>query len=228
MRRIRKARLGGRRVSDSERSGPPIRRLDETPSHPRILLPTRVNRGVSRPAPAAPVPPRTYERIERRTLFPGVLTPMPITCALRRWQLAPSDSLAALQRRSRRARLGVLAPMPITCALRRWQLAPSDRLAAPQRRSRRARLGVLAPMQISLRLRLDFLGAQCKMTASAFSSPMRSFLRYDVFHVVSHGVLTLAHRTRPPSLAVSCRQRGELQSPLAGCPPCFSLCLSLL
>ncbi len=193
MRRIRKARLGGRRVSDSERSGPPIRRLDETPSHPRILLPTRVNRGVSRPAPAAPVPPRTYERIERRTLFPGVLTPMPITCALRRWQLAPSDSLAALQRRSRRARLGVLAPM-----------------------------------QISLRLRLDFLGAQCKMTASAFSSPMRSFLRYDVFHVVSHGVLTLAHRTRPPSLAVSCRQRGELQSPLAGCPPCFSLCLSLL
>ena len=122
-----------------------------TSTLPRPTLPTRANRGVSRPAPAAPVPPRTYERIERRTLFPGVLTPMPITCALRRWQLAPSDSLAALQRRSRRARLGVLAPMPITCALRRWQLAPSDRLAAPQRRSRRARLGVLAPMPITLR-----------------------------------------------------------------------------
>ena len=179
-------------MSGSERSGSPIRRHGETSSHPRVLLPTRANRGVSRPAPAAPVPPRTYERIERRTLFPGVL-----------------------------------APMPITLRLQRWQLPPSDRLAAPRRRSL-ARLGVLAPMPISLRLRLDFLGAQCKMTASAFSSPMRSFLRYDVFHVVSHGVLTLAHRTRPPSLAVSCRQRGELQSPLAGCPPCFSLCLSLL
>ena len=113
MRRIRKARLGGRRVLGSERSGPPIRRLDETPSHPRILLPTRANRGVSRPALAAPVPPRTYERIERRTLFPGVLAPMPITCALRRWQLPPSDRLATPRRRSL-ARLGVLAPMPIT------------------------------------------------------------------------------------------------------------------
>lgn len=138
MRRIHKARLGGRRVSGSERSGSPIRRLDETPSHPRILLPTRANRGVNRPAPTAPVPPRTYERIERRTLFPGVLAPMPITCALRAW----------------------------------------------------------------------FLGAQCKMTASAFSSPMRSFLRYDVFHVVSHGVLTLAHRTRPPSMIFMSAARG--------------------
>ena len=147
MRRIHKARLGGRRVSGSERSGSPIRRLDETPSHPRILLPTRANRGVNRPAPTAPVPPRTYERIERRTLFPGVLAPMPITCALRRWQLAPSDRFAAPRRRSL-TRLGVLAPMPITLRLRRRQLAPSDRLAAPQRRSL-TRLGVLAPMPIT-------------------------------------------------------------------------------
>ena len=44
-------------------------------------LPTRANRGVSRPAPA--VPPRTCECIEHSTLFPGVLAPASITCALR-------------------------------------------------------------------------------------------------------------------------------------------------
>ena len=44
-------------------------------------LPTRANRGVSRPAPA--VPPRTCECIDHSTLFPGVLAPASITCALR-------------------------------------------------------------------------------------------------------------------------------------------------
>ena len=81
---------------------------------PLPTLPTRANRGVSRPAPAAPVPLRTYECIEHSTLFLDVLAPMPISLRLRRWKLPPSDRLAAPQRRSRRARLGVLAPTPIT------------------------------------------------------------------------------------------------------------------
>ena len=89
---------------------------------PPPTLPTRANRGVSRPAPAAPVPLRTYECIEHSTLFLNVLAPTPISLRLWAWGLPPSDRLAALQRRSRRARLGVLAPTPITCALRAWFL----------------------------------------------------------------------------------------------------------
>ena len=121
-------------------------------------------------------------------------------------ETAPSDRLAAPQRRSL-ARLGVLAPTPITLRPAGLGTALFGQIccsSAPVA----SRLGVLAPMPISLRLRLDFLGAQCKMTASAFSSPMRSFLRYDVLHVVSHGVLTLAHRTRPPSMVFMSAARG--------------------
>ena len=134
------------------------------------------------------------------------MRPCQSRCALRRWGLPPSDRLAAPQRRSL-ARLGVLAPTPITLRPAGLGTAPSDRFVAPQRRSL-ARLGVLAPMPITCALRAWFLGAQCKMTASAFSSPMRSFLRYDVLHVVSHGVLTLAHRTRPPSMIFMSAARG--------------------
>ena len=135
-------------MSDSERSGSPIRRHDEpTLCRPHIAdesEPRSESSGARRPAANLRVY-RSQHSISRRAcacanhLRPAV------------WELPSSDRFAAPQHRSRRARLGVLAPTPISLRLRRWQLPPSDRLATPQRRSRRARLGVLAPMPITLR-----------------------------------------------------------------------------
>ena len=73
---------------------------------PLPTLPTRANRGVSRPAPAAPVPPRTYECIERRTLFLGMLAPMPITLRPADLGTAPFGQIGC-------------SSAPVACATRR-------------------------------------------------------------------------------------------------------------
>ena len=73
---------------------------------PLPTLPTRANRGVSRPAPAAPVPPRTYECIERRTLFLGMLAPIPITLRPADLGTAPFGQIGC-------------SPAPVACATRR-------------------------------------------------------------------------------------------------------------
>ena len=79
MRRIHRARLGGAAGVGQRTQRFAYSEARRASTLPLPTLPTRANRGVSRPAPAAPVPPRTYERIERRTLFPGVLAPIPIS-----------------------------------------------------------------------------------------------------------------------------------------------------
>ena len=73
---------------------------------PLPTLPTRANRGVSRPAPAAPVPPRTYECIERRTLFLGMLAPIPITLRPADLGTAPFGQIGC-------------SSAPVACATRR-------------------------------------------------------------------------------------------------------------
>ena len=133
-------------MSDSERSGSPIRRHDKpTLCHPYIAdesEPRSESSGARRPAANLRVYRSQHSISRRACACVNHLRPAA-------WGLPPSNRFAAPQRRSL-ARLGVLAPMPITCAMRRWGLPPSDRLAAPQRRSL-ARLGVLAPTPITLR-----------------------------------------------------------------------------
>ena len=73
---------------------------------PLTTLPTRANRGVSRPAPAAPVPPRAYECIEHRTLFLGMLAPMPITLRPVAMETAPFGQICS-------------SSAPVACATRR-------------------------------------------------------------------------------------------------------------